>query len=190
MDTAARARLRPARLADAASLGRVESRAWRIAYADLLPAPLLDRLVPGRLADRWQARIGRGDPILVWSEPEIGAVAYATFGPAREGSYEPGFAGELFELYVHPEFQRRGIGRHLVEAVQAALRTRHPWFVVEVLRDNAPARAFYAAIGLQTDDRVVRRPLNGSLTSGRRYSVPLATVPVVRYEGPLVPIGW
>jgi ribosomal protein S18 acetylase RimI-like enzyme len=52
--------------------------------------------------------------------------------------------GELHDLYVAPEAQRRGVGSALFERVQAA----YPGgFRFWVFRDNTRARAFYDARG-------------------------------------------
>ena len=46
----------------------------------------------------------------VHTDPSDRVLGYATLGPAR-GPAEPGFAGEIYELYVRPGAQRRGIAR-------------------------------------------------------------------------------
>lgn len=166
-------------------MATIEVRAWRQAYVGLLPQFWLDRLVPSQLATRWSYRIAEGDHILVHEDNWGRALGYVTFGAARDGALDPGFAGEVFELYVDPEHQRHGAGRRLLEEARSALATNYWWWIVEVLRDNVPARQFYTAVGLQTDGRVLHRPIGGLATAGRRYSRPENAVPVVRYEGPL-----
>jgi ribosomal protein S18 acetylase RimI-like enzyme len=153
-----------------------------------VPAALLRRLEPAQRAGWWRRRIDAGEP--VWVAEDVGGevAGYITFGPARHPDLEPGFAGEVFELYVDPDRQRLGLGRALLEAAFEQLRSAgFRWSVVEVLRDNAGARAFYAAIGLQTEGRTRRRSA-GALLGARRYSLPNSAVQVVRYEGPVSPL--
>jgi ribosomal protein S18 acetylase RimI-like enzyme len=178
-------RLRPASPGDAASLAAVESRAWRRAYAGIVHGAVLRKLEPARRAPWWAARIARREPVWVAEDPRGVVAGYVSFGPARHPDLEPGFAGEVFELYVDPDHQRRGVGAALLRGASARLREAGLlWLVLEVLRDNHDARAFYAAAGLQTEGRTRLRSA-GQLLGGRRYSVPNSAVVVVRYEGPL-----
>jgi ribosomal protein S18 acetylase RimI-like enzyme len=73
-------------------------------------------------------------------------------GPVRTSIVEPGqdpdTIGDLHVLYVHPDHQRRGIGRLLITIVARRLATLGMRaFQVRVLRANLPARGFYEAMG-------------------------------------------
>ncbi|MEV6910458.1 GNAT family N-acetyltransferase [Amycolatopsis sp. NPDC051071] len=64
----------------------------------------------------------------------------------------------LNELDVHPDYQRRGIGRDLVDALAALARERGcrgMWVGVEP--DNTAALATYASAGAGTDGKFVMR---------------------------------
>ena len=61
---------------------------------------------------------------------------------------EPENVNYLWHLYVDPLAQRRGVGRALNAAALAEIKARgavKAW--LDVLRPNAKARAFYAALG-------------------------------------------
>ncbi len=75
-------------------------------------------------------------------------VAYSTFGPSRmRGSH---FGGEIYELYVRPEFQGVGFGTKLFSAVRGRLAERRlDGLVVWALADNDMACAFYLQRGGQ-----------------------------------------
>lgn len=179
--------VRLAHLADAPVLAQIESRAWREAYASLLPQTRLAELEPEARVGHWRARLrsnGRHAQrsILVSTTSRGTPVGYASVGPADHPDLEPGFAGEVFELYVDPDHQGRGVGRALLEAARNRLRqSGFGWLVIEVLADNDPARGFYAAQGLVTEGRTRRRP-SGARAHGQRYSLPGTAVRVVRYE--------
>lgn len=179
--------VRPARRADAADLARVEAAAWQAAYGDLLPATTLARLVPVRLEARWRRRIVAGEDVLVYPGRDDRPLGYVTIGAAREDA--GGFAGEVYELYVHPEAQGAGVGGALLQAARTELGHDYAWLHVEVLRDNHRARAFYQAAGLETDGVPLRRPL-GAFARAGRYTRSLGAVWVLRYEAPLRPIAW
>ena len=67
---------------------------------------------------------------------------------------------EVLECYVTPAFRRRGVGRAAVEAWLVAERQAGTLLVeAGVLRDNAGARAFWAAMGfLERSVQLARRP--------------------------------
>jgi ribosomal protein S18 acetylase RimI-like enzyme len=79
-------------------------------------------------------------------EHEDELVGFASGGRERAG--EPGYAGELYAIYILDDFQRRGHGRELVRAVVAGLREMGlEDMIIWVLRDNQPARRFYERLG-------------------------------------------
>lgn len=64
-----------------------------------------------------------------------------------------GFMGisgsNMQSLFLAPEHQRRGAGRHLVRHAQAT----HPELTVDVNEQNSGARAFYEACGFAVESR-------------------------------------
>lgn len=77
---------------------------------------------------------------------------YASYGRNRVPSLP--YQGELFELYLAPEFQGLGFGRRLFQAVRRDL-AEHGYqnMLVWALADNDRATAFYERMG----GKVVRR---------------------------------
>ena len=133
---------------DAASVARVHVRSWRATYEGLLPAEYLAALDVDDYAGRWerslQSPFARGTVVVAEQDGQV--VGFASGGPERDG--DPRYDGELYAIYLLPDFQGRGLGRALVEAVAAALADRQlTSFVVWVLRDNTAARGFYERLG-------------------------------------------
>ena len=58
---------------------------------------------------------------------------------------------EVFGLFVSPDWQRRGIGRQLLDHVRAT----RPRLELDVFEQNHAARAFYEAYGFRLVDRHV-----------------------------------
>ena len=70
---------------------------------------------------------------------------YASFGPGRTRGLGE---GELYELYLRPEYQGVGLGRRLFDTVRADVtRRRMRGLVVWSLADNERACGFYRALG-------------------------------------------
>ena len=138
----------------AAGIARVYVDAWRSSYAALLPHRMLIDMSYERQAREWswviRNRAAR-QPVIVAAEADYGVVGFASFGPSRLGDRFVGGAGanvgEIYTLYVHPDFQERGIGRRLLVAAFAAMIDKgYGCGFLWVLRDN-PSRYFYERVG-------------------------------------------
>ena len=70
------------------------------------------------------------------------------------GGYD-GHRGWIHYLAVDPAYQRRGLGRRIMEAVEKKiLGMGCPKINLQVRVDNAAVVAFYESIGYQTEERV------------------------------------
>jgi ribosomal protein S18 acetylase RimI-like enzyme len=68
-----------------------------------------------------------------------------------------GWRGNMYRLAVHPDLQRRGIARALVEAGEQRLRSQGARRVTAlVLRDEEQALGFWQAVGYEPDPRIDR----------------------------------
>jgi ribosomal protein S18 acetylase RimI-like enzyme len=141
-------RIRDARVADAAAIANVHVDAWRSAYASLIPDRVLVRMSGQVHAVRWTETLRRRNlrgRIFVAEIDGEGVVGYGSCGPSRVRSLP--HAGEIYELYVAPEHQDRGIGRRLLYRLFDALVERGSnSAMVWVLAGN-PARFFYETMG-------------------------------------------
>lgn len=140
--------IRSAEAADLQAIARVHVESWRTTYAGLLPDGYLASLDAAENARRWGEvlyRLTRQEVLLV-AEEHGQVVGFAYGGPEREG--DRAYRGELYAIYLIQRAQGQGFGRALVETVAAHLVEQAvPSMLVWVLRDNAPARAFYEHLG-------------------------------------------
>ncbi len=106
--------VRPASPADASAIGAVQSRSWRLAYADLLPADVLADLTPDALAQPWREAISSPPSprhqvlVAVADDLVVGFVALTGI--------------EIAALIVDPFHQRQGHGSRLLAAAVDAVR--------------------------------------------------------------------
>ena len=166
-------RVRMATLADAEGMARISVDTWRLTYGGILPKDYLDRM--RRTAQETQRRrmMVSADTAHFVAEDQVTGepVGFASAGPARAGL--GGAKAEIYELYVQNGFQRRGLGRQLVEACRVWLAERGPGgMIIWVLADN-PNRGFYERIGGQFSGR---RAINvgGATVDEAAYVWPLA----------------
>ena len=137
--------VRPAKAADAAAVASTHDEAWRSAYQGIIPGAELEKLINRRGPQWWDSAIRKGSrvSVLVFGDKVAG---YANYGRNRARSLH--FEGEIYELYLRPEFQGLGFGRRLFtsarrDLMQSGLKSMVIW----ALSDNDPATEFYRALG-------------------------------------------
>lgn len=137
--------IRAARPGDARRIARLDVETWRAAYAGILATPFLVGLSAQRREVGWAAVIER-EPrdvrVAVDADGEI--VGFGSCGRNRDTA---GHTGEVFTLYVAPDWQNRGIGRALLLGLFERLVAQGCGSaIIWVLRDN-PGRFFYRHLG-------------------------------------------
>ena len=151
-------RIRRASRHDAAAIGRVHVETWQAAYAGLLPDAMLVAMSDVRQSAWWSQLLrdpaeARG--VFVADDRDMGVVGFGSCGPVRdppEGLPE-GLdgrelkVGEVYTLYVEPDFQNLGLGRKLLGALFRQLQAdRCDTAVLWMLAEN-PTRFFYEGLG-------------------------------------------
>lgn len=147
-------KIRKPRVGDAKPLSEIFSASWWQTYRGIIPHAHLENLVRRRGPDWWRNAIRTGDEIVVMDV--AGATAgYATLGASRSRG---AFAGEIYELYIAPNYQGLGFGEHLFEACRNNLDIRrYKGLIVWVLSDNTRASDFYWRRGGRPVARTVER---------------------------------
>jgi len=138
-------KIRAARTGDARRIARLDVETWRAAYAGILATPFLVGLSAQRREVGWSAVIER-EPrdVRVAVDEDGNILGFGSCGRNREGAE---FGGEVFTLYVAPDWQNRGIGRLLLLALFERLVAQGcNSAIIWVLRDN-PGRFFYQRLG-------------------------------------------
>ena len=137
--------VRRAKASDANAVAATHDDAWRNAYRGIIPGAELEKLISRRGPCWWESAIRKGSRVslLVFGDRVAG---YANYGRNRARSLH--YDGEVYELYLRPEFQGLGFGRRLFtsarrDLAQSGLKS----LVVWALSDNEPAVEFYRALG-------------------------------------------
>ncbi len=145
--------LRPARPGDAPAIARVHVETWRAAYAGIVPDAYLVAMTERKQALQWNHAIRSAvvpEVVLVAESADLPGGRIVGFGSCGRARKRPGTgpgSGEVFTLYVAPDWQGRGIGRRLLHGLLAKLEAGGlNEALVWVLSDN-PARFFYEAMG-------------------------------------------
>ena len=126
---------------DAPELADVHVTTWQVAYRGILDESFLLGLDRGAREAWWRRFIAEGARVHVVGEERVVGFCHAT-GSADEGW------GEVFSIYVHPEWWGSGLGHRLLAAGEDSLRRLgFDRALLWVLERNVRARSFYEGHG-------------------------------------------
>lgn len=135
--------IRRATPADAVALGDLARLTWRRCFAGMITSAQIEYMLAQRyetedLASRLSSPWPAYELLLLDGEP----VAFAAHGPDEPGTWK------LHQLYVHPEWQHRGLGGRLMDHVEQCARAAAcRQLLLTVNRNNARARTAYQRRG-------------------------------------------
>jgi ribosomal protein S18 acetylase RimI-like enzyme len=137
--------IRPAAAKDADQIADVHASAWEKTYQGLIPHKSLRTMIDRRHGNWWERAIRRGTSVMV---VDMGGMVagYCTFGLNRARALPQ--EGEIYELYIRPEYQGIGIGTRLFAAARASLSNHGcKGLVVWAIEENGMATSFYHGQG-------------------------------------------
>ena len=126
----------------------MQALSWQATYRGMVPGEYLDAIDVDAWAERYRGTMSEEPEGFVSyvAEEEGEIVGWALGGPSREQGMI--YTAELFTIYLLPGYERRGIGRMLMNAMAKALMSiGFESMIVWVLTDNTAARWFYEALG-------------------------------------------
>lgn len=130
---------------DAAAISDVHRVAWRHAYAGLIPHKPLTQMLERR-GEGWWRRATFGPATLLVLEVAGVIAGYATIGLNRARALPQD--GEIYELYLRPEYQGIGMGRRLFGESRRLLKSLGcNGLVVWCLEDSEHAVRFFQRQG-------------------------------------------
>lgn len=157
--------LRKATQADAAALGALHVASWHETYTGVIPDEMLAELSVDARTAMWSKILGAPDEFgraaVFVAEDNGRVIGFGACGQQREDALtDKGFSGEFGAIYVLRSHQRRGVGRSIIAAMSNELSAAgHTAACLWVLRQNAPARAFYEKLGgIVVAEKVDERP--------------------------------
>jgi len=103
----------------------------------------------------WWARAladpGEARGIFVADDPDMGVVGFGSCGPVRDPPEgldgREKRVGEVYTLYIEPDFQNQGLGRRLLHAMFRQLRAEGCDAAVLWMLAENPTRFFYEGLG-------------------------------------------
>ncbi|AAV94270.1 GNAT family N-acetyltransferase [Ruegeria pomeroyi] len=137
--------LRRAGPQDAEALATLHFQVWQETYARIAPPEVRLALNKVRRTAYWRDRLASGDDTVIALRDGV-AVGLAALSPSGVEEFDG--CTELDHLYIAASARRSGLGARLLGLARAqAALAGAPRLILAVVRDNAPARAFYQAQG-------------------------------------------
>jgi ribosomal protein S18 acetylase RimI-like enzyme len=143
---------RRARRADAPELARIHVAAWQEAYRGIVPEATLEQFTVEGRTERFDRFLAEDTSETYLAEHDSRVVGFLTLGACRDPDVEGSSTGEIWGIYILPEYWRRGFGKYLCKQGQNLLASQG--FVAAtlwVLEANNRARRFYEVMGFKTD---------------------------------------
>jgi len=140
---------------DAEKIAAVFVETWRDTYPGMLPDRVLVKMSDEAQAFYWSRLLSarRAREFVRVAVRANGALAgFGSAGPGRDGVRDGGrqgatHEGEVYTLYVRPDWQNRGVGRKLICALLQGLRERGCYQAMLWVLAANPSRFFYEAMG-------------------------------------------
>lgn len=143
--------IRQARPDDAAGITRVHVATWRTTYQGIIPDDYLENISAEQWQERWLRDLrepGDRQFAYVAENEENGEIAgFIWGGPERHA--DPVYQGEVYTIYILKEYQRRGLGQLLLQALVRSFLSVGISSMLLLVMDANPGRRFYEAQGAQ-----------------------------------------
>lgn len=142
--------IREARLEDAAAIAQVHVDAWQTTYRGLLPNDYIEKLSYEKRKNNWKNQLTVSTEtntdffIYLAENPAVEIVGFVAGGLARGDST---CRGEIYALYILEAYQRRGIGRNLIQTIASRLSQSGLTSIMVWVLEGNPAIQFYQALG-------------------------------------------
>lgn len=151
--------IRPMTPDDLEAVGRVHVASWRAGFIQAMPPHVLAELKEVDFVDRWRKHLVQPGRTNLLCEVEQTAAGFVAFGANRDEATPALQTGEVYAIYLAPEFWNRGLGQALLARAHADLRASGFTDVtLWVLTRNDRARRFYEIAGYSLDggEKVVK----------------------------------
>lgn len=137
--------VRRAEARDARAVSEVHRESWVQAYSGLIPHKVLLQMLERRGEDWWR-RAAHGPSTLLVLDIAGRIAGYATIGLNRARALKQ--EGEIYEIYLLPEFQGTGLGSYLFRECRNVLSgLGFSGLVAWCLEESANAVTFFRATG-------------------------------------------
>ena len=147
-------KIRKAKIADIEQIFRLSNAVARVAYAHIIPKEFFDEREQFTRTNRKEKAQGMNKNGCIDYVAEADSKIVGTFHATTSGYgpfEKPGYSA-IIALYIHPDYQRIGLGKKLFDvAVSELVKFGATQMVIGVLKENLQARKAYEKWGGKLD---------------------------------------
>jgi GNAT superfamily N-acetyltransferase len=145
--------MRQAKSGDATEIAKIHIDSWRTAYKGIVPDSQLAKFNHIQHSERFRQSLETNSEETYVAEIDMQIVGFLTIGPCRDDDIDQNTTGEIWGVYLDPNYWRKGIGRFLCEWAENIMSTRgYKQIILWVFADNIQSRKFYETIGYFHDN--------------------------------------
>ena len=147
--------IRPATSQDIPVIAALHIAGWKGAYGGIVNQDYLDSLTVEKRIKDWTEWMGSGESEIFLAEENANPAGFVVIGrtktpPPGSSPIRPSHSGEIYALYLDPQFWRQGVGTALIKHAAQELKARkHSSICLWVLEANVRGKAFYEKMGGQ-----------------------------------------
>jgi len=136
-------KIRPATPEDAFDIATINTLGWKTTYRGLVSDKLLDMLsVTEKRIENFKEQILKFEIFLIAENGKGSIIGYLSGGKSWD---DVPYEYEIYGFYVHPDFQRKGVGSNLFDKFKEKIQGSS--FCVYVLDGNMKGINFYPKMG-------------------------------------------
>ncbi len=139
--------IRPAEKNDVETIANIINSAWKVTYKNIVPdIDLIKYTDDTRREKQITEYMDIGAPeffVAKLNSKDCGIVSYKEYDSS---DFED--CAYIMQLYVHPDFQKKGVGKALMKYISNLAKEKgYKRIVLNTLEKNSNARAFYEKLG-------------------------------------------
>lgn len=138
----------------AKELGEIHSEYWKVAYKDIIPDEILNNITSEKREKYFEKALKEGleEDAIISNDKQ--AIGFICIGKCRDEDKDSTY-GEIWGIYLLPQYWNKGIGSILINWGLEELRKRgYKKVTLWVLEENLKARRFYEKVGFKQEDLV------------------------------------
>lgn len=164
--------IRYATINDARILAQIHSTSWKVAYKGIVPNSVLDNITVEKREKHFEQALKEErekNAIIFKGNKPAGLIC---IGKCRDSDQDDS-CGEIWGIYLHPDYWNMGIGLVLLKwGLDELTKKGYKKATLWVLEDNLSARKFYEKAGFKHDG-LIKEIKVGKVLNEYRYEIAL-----------------
>ncbi|SHG37315.1 GNAT family N-acetyltransferase [Ornithinibacillus halophilus] len=137
---------------DASGVAKVQVDSWKTTYKNIVPDEYLNKMTYESREQKWKEIISE-KTVYVAETDDGEIIGFSNGGKERTGKY-PNYNGELYAIYILESYQRKGLGKLLLEPIIKELKQKGIYSMTVLVLEENGSRFFYESLGAKKIDTV------------------------------------